>query len=467
MKSEEQGHEPQPSSGLSRMVAVSAALHVAVIVFLLVATSHQNSESSPRLLTHTVELVSPGVLGPVGEGRGETNSTPAARSPREQKSPPPLESDHKDPPVVSRPTEAAQEEPEKVQAKKPPPPKPPQARKAVEPPKPKEPPAPKAKETPQVVAAKSPRQEPPAVKPKPVEPPKPKEVMKLPEKIKKPEPKQPEKPEKKPEPEKVVKKTEKPEKKSESEKVAKKLEKPEKELEPEKVVKKTEKSPTEKEQAQAKNSPVEKSPPEKKTKITTGKSESPSATNAKEQKSEERENGEAREREQRVLAAVERIRANEETAQREAEIATALERVRKGVTEKADGKGDGGGPSREAPGSIRQEKEAASHAAEGGGGGHGAEFMAYTQHIKQKVKEAWILAERKPGLRAVVRFRVEPNGEVVGAEVADSSGDQTFDQSALRAVRKAGPFPEPPEAHREEFATQKVEITFSGEERIR
>jgi colicin import membrane protein len=233
------------------------------------------------------------------------------------------------------------------------------------------------------------------------------------------------------------------------------------------VEKKTEKNPVEKEQPQMKTPPAEKSQAEKKPKAAAQTSEDPSTTRAKEQQAEEREKREAREREQQLLAAVERIRANEESAKREAEIATALQRVRKGVTEKADGKGDGGGPSREAPGPIRQEEEGAARKAVEGGGGHGIEFIMYTQHIKQKVKEAWILAERKPGLRAVVRFGVEPNGEVMGAELADSSGNQAFDQSALRAVRKASPFPAPPEAYREEFTTQKVEITFSGEERIR
>ena len=388
MRPAEQQHEPRPRSGLSRMVAVSAVLHVAVIVFLLVATSRKDSESSPRPLAHTVELVSPGVLEP--SGGGGAKPAPAARPPAEQKSLPP-KPERKEPPAVKRPAE------------------PPQARKAVEPPKPKEPPAPKAQETPKVVAAKPLPQEPPAVKPKPVEPTKPKEAVKLPEQTKKTEPKRP----------------------------------------------------------QAKNPPVDKSQSENKPKATTRKSESPSASNAKEQQAEEREDGEAREREQQLLAAVERIRANEEAARRENEIAVALERVRKGVTEKADGKGDERVTSRETPGLTRQEKEGAPHEAVGGGGGHGVEFIAYTQHIKQKVKEAWILAERKPGLRAVVRFGVEPNGEVMEAELADSSGDRAFDQSTLRAVRKASPFPSPPEAYREEFATQKVEITFSGEERIR
>jgi TonB family protein len=52
-------------------------------------------------------------------------------------------------------------------------------------------------------------------------------------------------------------------------------------------------------------------------------------------------------------------------------------------------------------------------------------------------------------------------------ELAESSGDRAFDQTVLRAVRKANPLPPPPEAYREEFLTQKVEITFSGEERIK
>jgi colicin import membrane protein len=265
---------------------------------------------------------------------------------------------------------------------------------------------------------------------------KPKEAVKLPEKIKKPEPK--------------------PAKKAEDT------------LELEKVVKKIEKNPVEKEQPRTKNPPVEKSPSEKKPKETTQKSATPSATSAKEQKAKEREEGEAREREQRILAAVEKIRADEEATRREQEIAAALERVRKGVTKKADRKENEGTTSREAPGPSLQERQGSTERESGGdGGGHGAEFLAYTQHLKQRVKEAWILAERRPGLRAVVRFGVEPTGEVMEVELADSSGDRSFDQSALRAVRKASPFPSPPEAYREEFATQKVEITFSGEERIR
>lgn len=435
MRSAEQQHELRPRSGLGRMVVVSAVLHVVVILFILVWTIRNRSDSSPRSLVHTVELVSPGVLRPSGEGGGRANLVSAAHPPAEKKSPPP-KPERKEPPPVQRPAEPVQEKPEKVQAKEPALPKPPQVRKEVEPPKPKEPPPPKAKETSKVVAAKPPLPEPPAVKPKPVELAKPKEEVKLPEKIKKTEPTPSKKPETNPEPEKVVKKPEK--------------------------------KPVEKEESQAKNPPVDKSQSTKKLKETAQKSESPSATSAKEQRAEEREERETREREQQILAAVEKIRVNEEAARREQEIAAALERVRKGAPEQAEGKGDEGGTRRESPNSSHQERQRTVKGELGdGGGGYGAEFIAYTQYIKQKVKEAWILAERKPGLRAVVRFSVASSGEVMEVELADSSGDRAFDQSALRAVSKASPFSSPPEAYREEFATQKVEITFSGEERIR
>ena len=73
------------------------------------------------------------------------------------------------------------------------------------------------------------------------------------------------------------------------------------------------------------------------------------------------------------------------------------------------------------------------------------------------------MVDRKPGLTAIVRFGVEADGEVIDVELAESSGDRSFDQSALRAVKNAK-LPPPPEMYREDFVTQKVHMTFGGEE---
>lgn len=102
-----------------------------------------------------------------------------------------------------------------------------------------------------------------------------------------------------------------------------------------------------------------------------------------------------------------------------------------------------------------------------GGGGvvRGFEFLIYYNQLQNRVKESWIVTERKQGLSAVVRFGVQPGGEIFDIELVKSSGDHAFDQSVLRAVNKANPLPPPPLAYQQEFAVQKVEVTFGEEER--
>jgi colicin import membrane protein len=245
--------------------------------------------------------------------------------------------------------------------------------------------------------------------------------------------------------------------------------------EPEKMVTKTEKKTTEAVKPQEKNSTAKKSQQEKKPTETAPRSEKPvlsaqqptipPTATTKEKKMEESKEAETEEREKQILAAMEKIRAAEETTKRERDIAAAVDRVRKNATEKGEGEPSNQKVSR----SPRQDGEPNGKVAGEGipGGGYGTEFLAYTQRIKQRVKEAWIVTERKPGLSTVVRFGVDVTGEVIDVELAGSSGDRAFDQTALRAVRKANPLPPPPEAYREEFLTQKVEITFSGEEWIK
>ena len=134
--------------------------------------------------------------------------------------------------------------------------------------------------------------------------------------------------------------------------------------------------------------------------------------------------------------------------EREQQIVAALERVRQ-----------------------RLQAETPPSTASGGQGGgdtlRGLPFILYTQEVKQRVKQSWIVAEPKPGLTAVVRFGILANGEVVEVELAERSGDIVFDESAMRAVRKASPLSPPPEAYRNEFTRQKVEVVFGETQRIR
>ncbi len=90
----------------------------------------------------------------------------------------------------------------------------------------------------------------------------------------------------------------------------------------------------------------------------------------------------------------------------------------------------------------------------------GLPFLLYTRQVKQRVRESWIVAQQKPGTSAVVRFGILPSGDIVAIELAQGSGDRVFDESVIRAVKKANPLPPPPEAYRHEFTRQKIEVVF-------
>ena len=147
--------------------------------------------------------------------------------------------------------------------------------------------------------------------------------------------------------------------------------------------------------------------------------------------------------------------------ERERQILTALERIKTQVQgkEKSGLGGQAGGSGPPTLGGAPGES--------GGGLVRGLEFIMYTEQVKRRVKESWIVAEQKPGLSATVRFGIQPDGEVFAVELVKPSGDNAFDQSVVRAVKKANPLPPPPQTYQQEFATQKVEVTFGGEERVK
>src|SRR5690606_30850789 len=64
--------------------------------------------------------------------------------------------------------------------------------------------------------------------------------------------------------------------------------------------------------------------------------------------------------------------------------------------------------------------------------------------IKEKVSRNWNRpAGAGTGLVVVIQVRVTRSGEVVSADIVQSSGNELFDDSTLRAVLKASPLPLP------------------------
>ncbi len=87
------------------------------------------------------------------------------------------------------------------------------------------------------------------------------------------------------------------------------------------------------------------------------------------------------------------------------------------------------------------------------------QFLLYYRTVQERIKKAWNFAGGNGDLTTSVLFAIGPDGGLTGVKVTQSSRDPAFDDSVLRAIRRAAPFPAPPEKYRPEFA-QGVEAEF-------
>jgi colicin import membrane protein len=94
----------------------------------------------------------------------------------------------------------------------------------------------------------------------------------------------------------------------------------------------------------------------------------------------------------------------------------------------------------------------------GGGVVKGMEFIVYQNQMLNSIKDNWAWVGQKSNLKVVVHFSIKENGEISGLKIVQPSGDPSYDESVLRAVKKSSPLPPPPESSRKDFAD--VELTF-------
>jgi TonB family protein len=94
----------------------------------------------------------------------------------------------------------------------------------------------------------------------------------------------------------------------------------------------------------------------------------------------------------------------------------------------------------------------------GGGVVKGMEFIIYQNRMLSSIKDNWAWVGQKSNLKVVVHFGIKDNGEITGLKIVQPSGDASYDESVLRAVKKSSPLPPPPESSRKDFAD--VELTF-------
>jgi TonB family protein len=106
----------------------------------------------------------------------------------------------------------------------------------------------------------------------------------------------------------------------------------------------------------------------------------------------------------------------------------------------------------------------ASKATEGAGYGVGAgkgslgilqdpEFILYYKTVQEEIKKSWTFTGGSNDLTATVNFAIGPDGALTAVKIGTSSNDSAFDDSVIRAIRRAAPFPAPPEKFRDQFSS--------------
>jgi colicin import membrane protein len=108
------------------------------------------------------------------------------------------------------------------------------------------------------------------------------------------------------------------------------------------------------------------------------------------------------------------------------------------------------------------EGEGAAALGQGGRGGgvvKSIEFIAYRNRVLTTIRENWSWVPQRTDLKVTVHFGIRENGEIVGLKIVQASGDRTYDESVLRALRKSNPLPPPPESHRSDFMDYTITFT--------
>ncbi|MEW5912988.1 MAG: energy transducer TonB [Thermodesulfobacteriota bacterium] len=93
-------------------------------------------------------------------------------------------------------------------------------------------------------------------------------------------------------------------------------------------------------------------------------------------------------------------------------------------------------------------------------------FQVYYTEVWERVRRHWVLPEamlgRQKGLEAIVVARINRNGTLDKVWLEKASGNRRLDQSALRAVERAAPFPPLPSIVR--GRSHEVGIRFRPED---
>lgn len=92
-----------------------------------------------------------------------------------------------------------------------------------------------------------------------------------------------------------------------------------------------------------------------------------------------------------------------------------------------------------------------------------SELVAYYNTIKRKITREWMISKGDVSGDLVTQIivMIDANGNILRSQFKLTSGDGSFDESAMRAIRHTAPFPIPPQGIRNEALTEGFLIEFN------
>ena len=88
-------------------------------------------------------------------------------------------------------------------------------------------------------------------------------------------------------------------------------------------------------------------------------------------------------------------------------------------------------------------------------------YTYYTNMVVKKIGQNWSWGQKFGRLKSLVYFRIERSGGIRDLAVKKSSGEEIFDQQAMRSVELASPFPPLPEGYKEESLGVYFEFSYT------
>ncbi|MEZ4704746.1 MAG: TonB C-terminal domain-containing protein [Bdellovibrionota bacterium] len=89
-----------------------------------------------------------------------------------------------------------------------------------------------------------------------------------------------------------------------------------------------------------------------------------------------------------------------------------------------------------------------------------SEFLEYRRLVEKTITSNFIWIRQAPDKKPVIQFFILPNGEISEPKLLSSSNDESYDQAAIRAVKKSSPIQAPPVSLNQMFKQEPFQLDF-------